>query len=139
MKVFVGNNLVRVCGILLRRFEFKGKWRIVMVLGKIFCWLGIDWLEAIPCPGVQLRVPVKDRAGLLMWAGIYEPKLTRLFTKLVRPGWVVLDGGHTLVGLLCFSVSLSGRQDGYTLLNQIHKISLSLRRISQNFQMLLHN
>jgi FkbM family methyltransferase len=93
MKVFIGNNLVRVCGILLRCFEFKGKWRTVMVLGKIFCWLGIDWLEAIPCPGVQLRVPVKDRAGLLMWAGSYEPKLTRLFTKLVRPGWVVLDGG----------------------------------------------
>jgi FkbM family methyltransferase len=64
-----------------------------MVLGKIFCWLGIDWLEAIPCPGAQLRVPVKDRAGLLMWAGSYEPTLTHFFTKLVQPGWIVLDGG----------------------------------------------
>jgi FkbM family methyltransferase len=88
-----GSRLAHAMGAVLRRFEFRGKWRLVAVLGRALAGLGLEWLEAAPCSGAKLRVPVRDRIGLLMWAGGYESVLTSLLVRLIEPGWIVFDVG----------------------------------------------
>lgn len=98
----------RGCGALLRRFEFRGKWRLASVLGGAFARAGLEHLEAVPAPGTGLRVLARDRVGRLMWAGSYEPELTFLLSRVLCPGWFVFDVGAHIGWFTVLSSSLVG-------------------------------
>ena len=88
----VQSMLVDLLGIALSRVTFRGKWRLVDLLGRLLahfrpearCWLTRD---------TSVRIRFGDRIERAMWAGCYERDLVTVLRHSLRPGMVFVDVG----------------------------------------------
>lgn len=85
-------KLVNGFGGLLRPLKIRGKGRVGDFAGRRIAPLCPEVTLRV-ARGFELRVPLADRIGRLMWVGAYEPELRMLLTAFLQPGMVFLDVG----------------------------------------------
>jgi|HubBroStandDraft_1064217.scaffolds.fasta_scaffold67700_1 FkbM family methyltransferase len=90
---------------------FRGKPRIADFFGRLACSRNAAGNFPLP-DGKTASVDLSDRIQRLMWAGAYEPHVTRCITALLRPGDTFIDvGAH--IGFFSLIASSRVGPDGH--------------------------
>ncbi|MGH9740601.1 MAG: FkbM family methyltransferase [Candidatus Acidiferrales bacterium] len=85
-----------ICSNALSRMpEFRGKTRLVNMLGRLAMIAGRRWASSSPGKNATIRLDLGDRIQRQMWGGCYETHVQRTLKHMLEPGDVFLDiGAH---------------------------------------------
>lgn len=91
-----------ISAVLFKVPPFRGKARLVDLLGRTVGSVRGRWAACTPEPGAALQVDLRDRIERLMWGGCWEPHVQKCLKVLLEQGDTFLDigahvGYHTVV------------------------------------------